>query len=49
MVKVISGSIEPATLRRKTFSGHSLELVVRSLFIELYTSRPLLCMRLLHC
>ena len=28
MVKVMSGNIEPATLRRKTFSGHGLELVV---------------------
>ena len=28
MVKVMSGGIEPATLRRKTFSGHGLELVV---------------------
>ena len=30
MAKVISGSIEPATLRRKTFSGRDLELVVRN-------------------
>ena len=28
MVKAMSGGIEPATLRRKTFSGHGLELVV---------------------
>ena len=28
MVKVMSGNIEQATLRRKTFSGHGLELVV---------------------
>ena len=28
MVKAVSGGIEPATLRRKTFSGHGLELVV---------------------
>ena len=27
-VKVMSGNIEPATLRRKTFSGKDLELVV---------------------
>ncbi|CAI7988975.1 Unconventional myosin-IXa, partial [Geodia barretti] len=27
MVKAMSGGIEPATLRRKTFSGHGLELV----------------------
>ena len=28
MVKVISGNIEPATLRRKTISGRDLELLV---------------------
>ena len=28
MVKVMSGNIEPAPHRRKTFSGHGLELVV---------------------
>ena len=31
MVKAMSGGIEPATLRRKTFSGHGLELVVSQL------------------
>ena len=31
MVKVISGNIEPATLRRKTFSGRDLELLVSTL------------------
>ena len=28
VVKAMSGGIKPATLRRKTFSGHGLELVV---------------------
>ena len=28
-VKAMSGNIEPATLRRKTFSGRDLELLVR--------------------
>ena len=32
MAKVISGNIEPATLRRKTVSGHCLELVVFKTF-----------------
>ena len=30
MAKVMSGGIEPATLRRKTFSGRDLELVART-------------------
>ena len=30
MAKVMSGGIEPATLRRKAFSGRDLELVVRT-------------------
>ena len=36
MVKAMSGGIEPATLRRKTFSGHGLELVVSLLLCVWY-------------
>ena len=37
MVKAMSGGIEPATLRRKTFSGHGLELVVSLLLCVWYS------------
>ena len=36
MVKAMSGGIEPATLRRNTFSGQALELVVSLLLYVWY-------------
>ena len=42
MVKAVSGAIEPATLRRKTFSGQGLELVVRSCFFLFMSRRHML-------
>ena len=40
MAKAMSGNIEPATLRRKTVSGHGLELVVSFvLWLNMHSQR----------